>query len=300
MLRADPDRRPFVLTRSNFMGGHRYAATWTGDNSAKWADLALSIPMVLSLSLSGQLMSGPDIGGFVDHTEGDPELFARWMGIGCLLPFARAHVARGCIDKEPWSLGPECEATCRRAIELRYRLLPHLYTLAWRAHRTGAPIAAPVFFADPADPALRSEDRAFLLGEDLMAVCDVRPAADRENGLPVALPERGWRLFTLGDHDPALPQLRLREGAAIATGPVMQHSDERPVDPLTVVAALDADGRAEGLLYEDAGDGFAFEGGAYRLSRIVVDQSEGGARIVLEHAGGDLPAIERRVTLRTV
>jgi alpha-glucosidase len=236
----------------------------------------------------------------VDHTEGDPALFARWMGIGCLLPFARGHVARGCVDKEPWSLGPECEATCRRAIERRYRLLPYLYTLAWRAHDAGAPIAAPVCFADPTDPGLRGEDRAFLVGEDLMAICDVRPDGDAADDTPVRFPARGWRPLTLGEDDPDLPRLRLREGAAIPTGPVMQHSDERPVDPLIVVAAPDADGRAEGLLYEDAGDGFGFERGEYRLSRIVVERGAGGARVALEHVGGDLPETPRAVELRVV
>ena len=84
---------PFVLTRAGHLGSHRYAATWTGDNVSSWEHLAASIPMVLNLGLSGQPFAGPDIGGFVGN--GDAAMFARWMGIGALLPFARGAHAEG-------------------------------------------------------------------------------------------------------------------------------------------------------------------------------------------------------------
>jgi alpha-glucosidase len=302
ILKANPGKRPFVLTRSNYMGGHRYAATWTGDNSATWEDLAMSIPMVTAMSLSGQLMSGPDIGGFMDNTDGDAELFARWMGIGCLLPFARAHVAEGSIDKEPWSFGPECEATCRRAIEMRYRLLPYLYTAAHCAHVSGAPIAAPAFFADPTDAALRSEDRAFLIGDDVLAVCDVLPKSQRASGRPVAMPAGPWKRFTVVESDAELPELYLKPGRAIALDPIVQHTGETPSGPRTVVANPDAEGRAEGLLYEDEGDGFGHETGGYRLSRIVVIRAGAGdAHAKLETLEGDWrPPAERDIVVQTV
>ncbi|GAB4545420.1 MAG: glycoside hydrolase family 31 protein [Phycisphaerales bacterium] len=299
ILKANPEKRPFVLTRSNFMGGHRYAATWTGDNSATWKDLGRSISMVLSLSLSGQLISGPDIGGFMDDTEGDPELFARWMGIGALLPFARGHAAEGTIDKEPWSFGKACEDTCRRAIETRYKLLPYLYTCAWHAHASGAPIAAPVFYADPTDASLRDEDRAFLIGGDLLVVCDVTPAGEPGGFEDVRTPE-GWRAIGFAEPDPNLPELRLRKGAAIPTGPVVQHSSEQDDAPLTILAHLDEEGRAEGMLYEDDGEGFAFESGGYRLSRIVVTKSETGTRVHLEHVEGDRAESRRELTVKLI
>ena len=307
MLDARPHRRPFVLTRSNYIGGHRYAATWTGDNAATWEDLARSIPMVVSLSLSGQHVSGPDIGGFIDRTEGDPELFARWMGIGCLLPFARAHAERDIIDKEPWSFGPECEATCRRAIERRYRLLPYLYTLLWRSYADGAPIVAPVFFADPADGRLRGEDRAFLLGEDVLAVCDVDPPdrAAHRPGSPHALPRGDWRPFELGEPDASLPALHIRGGAALPTGPVAQHTGQLGPDaPLTIIAAPDEHRRAVGWLYEDDGDGDGYTRGGYRLSRIIVEhdpRAAGGWSAALEHADGERPPSPRRdVSVRII
>ncbi len=126
MRKARPNRRPFVLTRSSYLGGQRYAATWTGDNSSTWEHLYWSVPMALNLGLSGQPYSGPDVGGFAGTPS--PELFAHWMGVGALLPFFRTHNAlQG--DQEPWSFGERTERQSRLALARRYRLLPYLYTL---------------------------------------------------------------------------------------------------------------------------------------------------------------------------
>ncbi|CAA7030718.1 unnamed protein product [Microthlaspi erraticum] len=95
--------------------------------------------------LSGQPLSGPDIGGFAGNAT--PRLFGRWMGVGAMFPFCRGHSAAGTDDHEPWSFGEECEEVCRAALKRRYQLLPHFYTLFYIAHTTGAPVAAPIFFA---------------------------------------------------------------------------------------------------------------------------------------------------------
>ena len=297
ILGAKPDHRPFLLTRANFIGGHRYAATWTGDNSATYDDLRWSTPMCLNMGLSGQPFVGPDIGGFVDDSEGDGELFARWMGVGCLLPFARAHVAQGSVDKEPWSFGPEVEDRCRRAIERRYRLLPLLYTLFRHAHRTGIPVVRPAFFADPADPRLRDEDRLFLLGDNLLARIDpADPNAPGNPADPPALPRSAeWRPVA-GVHrldDPDLPELFLRVGAVLPLGPVLQHADEKPLDPLTLVVAPDESGAAIGLLYEDAGDGFGHERGDFALTRFTARRDGGELLLTAERIEGDRPEPSR-------
>jgi len=168
MQAALPRQRPFVLTRAGGIGSQRSAATWTGDNCSDARHLRYSIPMVLQLGLSGQPFCGPDIGGFFGDAH--PKLFARWMAIGTLLPLARAHSAQDTADHEPWAFGAECEATCRVAISRRYRLLPELYTLFRRAHQTGMPVARPLFYAAPSDPALRNEDSGFLIGDDLLVL----------------------------------------------------------------------------------------------------------------------------------
>ena len=125
IMKSNPKKRPFVLTRSNFLGGHRYAATWTGDNNSSMKHLKQSIPMSLNLSLSGQPFNGPDIGGFAGNAT--PELYAHWIAVGAFYPFSRAHSTKGSINQEPWSFGQEVETVSREALQRRYRLLPYIY-----------------------------------------------------------------------------------------------------------------------------------------------------------------------------
>ena len=290
---ARPGQRPFVLTRASHLGGQRWAATWTGDNTASWDHLDMSLAMVLNLGLSGQPLSGPDIGGFVGPGTGP--LFARWMGVGALLPFARGHTGKGNVDKEPWSFGRDVENTCRLALERRYRLLPYLYTLVREASVTGLPIARPLFFADPADPALRAVDDAFLLGDDLLVVANTSPGTAAAELPP--FPRGRWREVSLvaGDlDDPDLPRLFLREGAALPLGPVMQWSDERPLDEIELLVNADADGRAVGVLYEDAGDGVGYRDREYRVTRFIVE----GGKVASSVEEGNWPAGDWRVVVR--
>lgn len=298
VLAARPGRRPFVLSRANHIGGQRYAAAWTGDNVADWSHLAWSVPMALNLGLSGQPFAGPDIGGY--KGPGDAQMFARWMGVGALLPFARAHTEKGNPPKEPWSFGPAAEATCRRAIETRYRLMPYLYGVFREAHVTGLPVARPAFFADPRDPALRAEQQAFLLGGDLMVAPDLTPDRARSH----ALPKRGWvEIAPLapgadGRRDPDLPRLFQRRGSIVPVGPVVQFADERLLDTLEVLVALDDAGRAEGLLYEDAGDGFGFERGEYRVTRLTARREGDAVRVEAARVEGAWPEVTRPLVVR--
>jgi len=165
-LAAHPDRRPFVLTRANFIGGQRYAATWTGDNVSSTNNMLVSIPMSLTLGLSGQPFSGPDVGGFIANAT--PDLWGNWIGFGAFFPFCRGHAMIGTNPKEPWAFGPTVKNAAQIALQKRYRLLPYLYTLFYNSSQTGIPVMQPVFFADPADVSLRAEQQAFLLGSDLL------------------------------------------------------------------------------------------------------------------------------------
>ncbi|MDX2149039.1 MAG: glycoside hydrolase family 31 protein [Planctomycetota bacterium] len=314
VLASQPGNRPFVLSRANYIGGHRYAAAWTGDNTADWAHLEASIPMVLNLGLSGQPFSGPDIGGFVGNGPpgGEGALFARWMAIGNMLPFARGHTGKDNIDKEPWSFGPQVEKTCKLAIERRYRLLPYFYTLFREATENGLPVARPLFFHDPVDPALRSEDDAFLLGSDLLVVCDVVPDSSRVPALPKDFATGGWREFDFPMQDPPegvsppprdsvdpnLPKLFVRKGAIIPTGPVLQHS-LAPTKPITLLVHLDDQGKATGRQYSDSGDGFQ-----YRDDQFFYDAQWGAERVgntvtvrVLG-ADGKIPTMNREIVVR--
>jgi len=307
VMAANPDKRPFVLSRANYIGGHRYGATWTGDNSANWPHLEMSIPMTLNLSLSGQPFVGPDIGGFAFN--GDGELFQRWIGFGSLFPFSRGHTAKGNIDKEPWSFGPEVEATSRRALERRYRLMPMLYTAFHESSESGMPIAQPTFFADPTDLALRSEDDSFLLGEDLLVVCKTTPEMDRVPVLPGAVDGVEWAEFDFPSYDggrdskdSALPQLYIRPGSIIPTGPVHQYFGDRPDqrDELTLLVHLDANGEAEGDLYEDAGEGFGYMMGEYLETEFVASVEKGRVVVRINEQDGKMAQPDRKINVIVV
>lgn len=294
ILAANPDKRPFVLTRANFIGGHRYAAMWTGDNAATLPHIDWSVSMAITLGLSGQPFAGPDIGGFKGPIDG-PE-FARWMGIGALLPFARGHTEVDAIDKEPWAFGPEVEAICRMALERRSQLLPHLYTAFRRASIDGIPVVRPLLFADPRDHRLREVDDGFLLGDGLAVWCQVRPD---ERTKPV-LPKGTWRPLTslAGADHPELPALFVRTGAIVPTGPILQYDSEKPLDPLTLHVCLDADGRATGTLYEDDGDGFDYRTGDYLLTTYEARRAGDAVEISITSTEGDRPRPERALVVR--
>lgn len=297
ILRARPEKRPFVLSRANHLGGHRYAATWSGDNWANWYHLDASISMTLNLGLSGQPFSGPDIGGFGGG--GDGRLFARWMGIGALLPFARAHTEKSSIDKEPWSFGPDVEETCRKALRRRYVLMPYLYTLFREASVTGLPVARPLFFADPADPDLRGEDDSFLLGRDLLVACRT---SSRLGDRP-KLPAGDWRAVDLGvgaGGDRELPDLYIRGGTILPAGPVIEHLGEATEEKLTLIVRPGADGRAEGYLYEDDGESFDYRGGAYRLTKYVAERRGEYVHIGRRIVEGNWKTPRRTITVRVL
>lgn len=136
--RKQDQERPFVLTRAAYAGSQRFGAKWTGDNKADWSHLAVSVPMLLSLSLAGMPFVGADVGGFFGDP--DPELLARWYQVGALQPFFRAHAHIDTKRREPWLLPEPYFSTVREAIRLRYRLLPYIYYLFVESARGGKPI----------------------------------------------------------------------------------------------------------------------------------------------------------------
>lgn len=298
LLKAKPDKRPFILTRANYIGGQRYASTWTGDNTADWQHLDDSIPMVLNLGLSGQPLSGPDIGGF--NGNGNPELFARWIGVGSLLPFSRGHTAQGTIDKEPWAFGQSVEDTSRKALQRRYRLLPYIYTLAYEAATEGLPIARPVFFADPQDSKLRSIDDAFLLGSDML----VLPQLSKETVVESSLPKGIWRQINILDEDesqdPNLPKIKIRGGAIVPLGKIIENTMENSLDPLTLLVCLDKKGRASGRLYEDDGDGFDYEKGKYLLTEYEAQKKKELVTIKIKSRTGNLAVPRRKIVVKII
>lgn len=272
VLAARPDKRPFVLTRANHLGGQRYAATWTGDNAAWQSHLELSVPMSLTLGLSGQPISGADIGGFLFQT--DAELFGHWIGLGAFYPFSRGHACEGTNNKEPWAFGLEVENASRIALNRRYILLPYYYTLMREAHENGMPIMRPLFFADATDTNLRAEQESFLIGDDLL----VTPSFAKK----IIEPKGIWQKLSLlsGDDGKYQATLKIRGGAIIPTGKIVQNTNEKSIDPLTLIVCLDENGEAKGNLYWDSGDGWDYLNGGY--SKQYYEAKKLGDKVIVK------------------
>ena len=287
LLLANPQKRPFILSRSNFLGGQRYAATWTGDNLSHPDHLKLSVPMSLTLGLSGQPFNGPDIGGFCENSNG--QLVAEWTALGVYFPFVRNHNTKGTVAQEPWAFTPEVLDVCRTAINRRYRLMPYIYTLFREASTTGMPVMRPLFMADSKDLNLRSEDRSFLLGGDLM----IRPQWAEHT----AMPQQEWQCLELEETaDSYQCELRQRSGSVIPLANLAQSTATLRTDSLTLLVCVDGEGKAVGQLYEDEGDGFGYREGRYRQTTIEATLRKKQLQVTLRQTDGQLPAVVR--TLR--
>ncbi|HLM55687.1 MAG TPA: glycoside hydrolase family 31 protein [Pyrinomonadaceae bacterium] len=284
--RLRPDARPFVLTRAGYAGVQRYSAVWTGDNVASWDHLRLSITMLLNLGVSGVSFAGSDVGGFSGNPS--PELYARWLQAAALSPFFRSHSEYVSKPHEPFAFGPEFTDINRRTIELRYRLLPYLYT-AFREHtRDGSPVMRPLWFEYPSDERTYMTDDQYLVGRDLLvAPVVVEGTTKRRVYFPKGDAWLDWwtgRRYEGGtdaEVDAPLDRLPLfaRAGSVIPTQAPARHTGEALKTPLTLVVARAAAGSAS--FYEDAGDGYEYTRGASRTTTLSLE----GDRLRLARAG---------------
>ncbi len=305
LTRLRPESRPFLLSRAGFAGVQRHAGTWTGDNASVWEHLEMSIPELLNLGLSGIAFAGADIGGFCGNCT--PELLARWFQLGSLYPLARCNSAEGTAPQEPWTFGDEIERYCRAAVELRYRLLPYLYTLLEAASREGDPIFRPLFYHYPADRRTHELADEVLLGRDLLLAPVVRPGWEVR---AVYLPRGRWFDLRTGDRhcgpaDILAPAplhlgmpLYVRGGAILPAGPVLQYTDEAPLDPLTLEVFPDDGGNATGWLYEDDGLTPAYRKGEFCRTRFTCRPASTSRLTVAAVREGPYRPAHRAVELR--
>jgi alpha 1,3-glucosidase len=298
---SDGDR-PFVLSRAFFAGTQTVGPVWTGDNSADWAHLRASVPMLLTLGLAGLPFSGADVGGFFGDPP--PDLLVRWYQAAALQPFFRGHAHLDAPRREPWLAGDPHAGAIREALRARYRLLPYLYTLFRAANATGAPIMRPLWWEFPADAVAPPLDDQFMVGPAILSAPVLTPAPedqaskpvqdrtttrrvylpptaawyDASSGALVSTPGKvgGWAdvqaryvdvpTFYRGGHVLAVRERARRSTAAAAK------------DPLTLIVALDPGGKACGDLYLDDGTSFAFTRGVYAARRICFEMDVGRGR----------------------
>jgi alpha-D-xyloside xylohydrolase len=225
-----------VWSRSAWTGSQRYPVHWSGDGVARFDDLACVLRAALSFGLSGFPFYSHDVGGFSGLPS--PELYVRWAQLGMFGSHVRCH---GAPPREPWAYGAEAERIFREYDELRYRLLPYIYSEAVKCGRTSLPMMRPLVLAYQEDPNTFTLDDQYLFGSQLL----VAPILDATNRRRVYLPAGEWidywskeslsggRWLAVEAPLDMMP-LYVKAGTILPYGPKMQYVDERPLDPLTL------------------------------------------------------------------
>jgi alpha-glucosidase len=316
-LALKADVRPFVLTRASYAGGQRYAATWTGDNSATWNHLRMTTSMLKNLGLSGFSLAGADVGGYAGTPS--PELLTKWIEIAAFQPIDRDHAEKGTGDHEPWTGGPEQEAIRRCFIEERYKLLPYLYTVMEEGTHTGLPLLRPLFLEFPDATADRHpmdidipSSGEFMVGPDLLVAPP--PSPDQSNDYDAQLPSSGWYNFWTGQRLNAAPPVQVssgdlvqnsalaatatttrihpelgnlpvfvRPGAIIPIQPIVESTSQQPEGPLTL--RVFPGPQCAGAIYLDDGSSFAYKRGEFLRMRITCELSPQSGALAI-HIGG--------------
>jgi alpha-glucosidase len=294
-----PDERPMVVTRSGAVGMHRYAQTWSGDNTTAWKTLRWNLRMGLGLALSGVSNFGHDIGGFAGPRP-NVELFLRWVAAGVLLPRFSIHSWNddGSAN-EPW-MYPEAVSTVRAFLGLRHRLAPYLKECLRRYAEAYEPVMRPLFLDFPNDAACRIEQDVFLLGDALLAAPVVEQGA---KAVGITLPVGAdWEDYWTGEAHAGGEALRLdcpmdrtpillRKGAAIPVNLSAAHfgltSFERGVR-----VTVPESGPISGSWVEDDGERIDGPTASWRI-----DGAAGGCGISLSVSVSGALVTDRRMTL---
>ena len=294
-----PNERPMVVTRSGAVGMHRYAQTWSGDNTTAWKTLRWNLRMGLGLSLSGVSNFGHDVGGFAGPKP-DVELFLRWIASGVLLPRFSIHSWNGDGSaNEPW-MYLQAVPTVRALLGLRHRLTPYLKECLRRYAEDYAPAVRPLFLTFPDDPACWAEQDVFMLGDALLAA----PAVDEcAEAVEIVLPRGAdWEDYWTGrryaggetvrlDCPLDRPPMLLRAGAALPLNLAQAHFNSAAFERGVRVAAPSA-GRIGGEWIEDDGTNIDGPSAAWRIEG---EANERGITLSVSVSGP--LATNRRLTL---
>lgn len=291
--RTFPDRRPFALHRNGYAGLQRYGWLWSGDTACSWAALHAQIMVGIAASLSGLSYWGTDIAGFEPSPELTPDLYVRWFQFAAFCPLFRGH-GRAWKLRLPWgwntgdpgpkeTAGPwvaawppaadlhraDVEEICRKYLNLRYQLLPYLYSSVAQGHVTGLPLMRALCLNWPGDATAATTDNAYMWGDHLL----VAPVFEKDaEARAVYLPEGKWWDFwtaeeTVGGKnitrsvDLATTPLYVRAGAVLPVAPVRQYTSEPASGEITLRVHPGADGRF--IWYDDDGTSYAFENGEF-------------------------------------
>ncbi len=272
-------KRPFVITRAAFAGAQRFSSTWTGDNVATWEHLWIANVQVQRMCLSGMSFVGSDIGGFAEQPNG--ELFARWIQLGTFHPFFRVHSSGDHGDQEPWSFDKGVTKIVREYIELRYQLLPYLYTMFWKYSNDNIPMLKSLVYYDQEDMQTHFRTDEFIFGDHIL-VCPVQEP--NAQGRRMYIPRGKWHNYWTGETveggmekwvaaDIDKIPMFIKEGAIIPKYPIQQYVGEKEIDVLTLEAYYKL-GVETSTVYEDAQDGYDYTKGSFSLRNFKLSGKE--------------------------
>jgi alpha-glucosidase (family GH31 glycosyl hydrolase) len=324
-----PNERPYALQRNGYAGMQRYASfLWSGDIYSTWETLKTQIPIALNTGLSGIPYWGTDIGGFVPTREFTAELYLRWFQFGAFCPLFRCH-GRTWKLRLPWGWNtgdpgpvevknydgaatpdssqlhdPRVEPICRKYLELRYRLLPYLYSVVRECSLSGMPIIRALWLHFPEDPQAVSCSDQYLWGSSLLVAPVVEQGAKTRR---VYLPRGAWYDFWTGERhegarevtktvDLETMPLYVRAGAILPLGPVKQFTGEKIDEPLCISIYPGADGSF--LLYEDDGASFNYRKGEWMGMHLTWSDAPKVLRMELAPGSRMLPPGKRPMVVK--
>jgi alpha-glucosidase len=304
LLAAIPGKRPFIIGRSTFPGSGKVAGHWGGDNASKFMYMYFSIPQALSFSLFGIPMFGVDTCGFNGNS--DEELCNRWMQLSAFFPFYRNHNVLSANSQEAYVWASVIDAT-KTAMNVRFQLLPYLYTLFYNAHTQGDTVMRALAWEFPNDPSLANADRQFFLGPSILvtpvlvqgatSVQGVFPGLiegtdtyyDWYNKSPIAVPDsKNTTIAAPLGHIPVF----IRGGAVLATQQMAMTTRDARNTSWSIIVAPGVDGSATGSLYLD--DGESVTPNATKIVNLTSSSARNGSlslSVAVEgsYAGLDLP-----------
>ncbi|MGB6429210.1 MAG: TIM-barrel domain-containing protein [Candidatus Acidiferrales bacterium] len=305
---ASDQKRVFILSRSAWAGTQRNSVTaWSGDVEANWLSFARQIPAGLNFELSGLPYWTTDIGGFVTGHPDDPayrELFVRWFEYGAFCPIFRVHGTRVPDVNELWSYGPDAQKILTDYDRLRYRLLPYIYSVAWKITNEGYTPMRALAMDFPGDVRARNIGDQFMYGPAILVNPVTEPGAASRH---LYLPNAKWYDFWTGRAvtggvavDAAAPiermPLYVRAGSILPMGPELQYSTEKPEDPIELRVYAGADGSF--TLYEDENDTYDYEKGAYATIPFAWDDA--ARTLTIGDRKGTFPGMLNTRTFRIV
>ncbi|MCR5863092.1 glycoside hydrolase family 31 protein [Flavobacterium sp. J372] len=283
-------KRPFIITRSAYSGAQRYTSSWTGDNVATWEHLWIANVQVQRMSLSGMGFTGSDIGGFAEQPTG--ELYTRWIQLGVFHPFCRTHSSGHHGEQEPWAFDEEVINVTRKFIELRYQLLPYLYTMFWEYINENIPMLKPLVYFDQEDTQTHYRTDEFIFGNQILVCPILEP---NTLGRRMYIPRGTWYNYWNNENvtggkevwvDAAFDQIPVfvKAGAIIPKYPVQQYVGELEFDELTLDVYY-KDGKETSTVFEDAQDGYDYTKGRYSLRTFKMTGKE-KELVITQHKEG--------------